>query len=511
MNPHTRTPSVSQPFGINQIPLLPVPYAVAVPSSSQIAGTQYRPNGSSSTLNKSPLLVPLPDDWVAHVHPKGWLYYTNRSRKLVTDYKIETREGQDQLREALGEYEVLEGDQLPAGCELWVNEGLNLEKPERLYVDHQERMVTVTPPKRGDSLRPGRRATLTEDSEKGMKRKLRLEQDYFDFLRGHPCHVRLPDDSEEDALSALTWFCVDRLLHAEESVVPYSKETSQELLSLLQSMVGNESFTTPRCEFVKVYLVSDILETLIVAGERLRQHYGFQDTRRYLNERWHRRAPKQRPFGVFWRFCMGILCFGAPYAYLRYIDEIFITGFGRTDTTLERWHRFVQENVKDWNNTNLVATVLISAAVAFLAVPGIDSVSRCMGLISVLVAVASIVTGLLNVWQHQRETRATPELTIITDFFRQAERGVQNFNLLAILLSLPLVLLIWSTITFAASIVTFAWRGLDATAMSAASSVPQGPNLNTFLFGMPTAVVTTSMFLALLLAVLSSFIFFWQV
>lgn len=92
---------------------------------------------------------------------------------------------------------------------------------------------------------------------------------------------------------------------------------------------------------------------------------------------------------------------------------MFTTGFGRTDTTTERWHRFVQENVKDWNGTNLVATVLISAAVAFLAVPGIDNVSRCMALISVLVAVASIVTGLLNVWQHQHETRATPELITI--------------------------------------------------------------------------------------------------
>jgi hypothetical protein len=120
-----------------------------------------------------------------HIHPKGWLYYTNRSRKLVTDYKIETREGQDQLREALGEDEVLEADQLPAHCELWVNEGLNLEKPERLYVDHQERMVTVTPPmaNRGDSLRPGRRVTLTEDSERVMNRSMFSHQ-----VSGLGCH-----------------------------------------------------------------------------------------------------------------------------------------------------------------------------------------------------------------------------------------------------------------------------------------------------------------------------------
>jgi hypothetical protein len=230
---------------------------------------------------------------------------------------------------------------------------------------------------------------------------------------------------------------------------------------------------------------------------------------------------------------MSILCFGVPYAYLRYIDEMFSTGFGRTDNTTERWHRFVQENVKDWNGTNLVATVLISAAVAFLAVPGIDSVSRCMGLISVLVAVASIVTGFLNAWQHQHETRETPELTIIVrclfsidfvltqpfvwqmDFFQRAENGVHNFNLLAILLSLPLVLLMWSTATFAVGIVTFSWRGIDPTILSAiggsGSSNPQTPNLDMFLFGLPTAWVTTGVFLGLVVAVLSSIVFFWQV
>lgn len=38
--------------------------------------------------------------------------------------------------------------------------------------------------------------------------ELRFEQNYFDFLRDHPCHIGLPDYAEEDALSALTWFCV---------------------------------------------------------------------------------------------------------------------------------------------------------------------------------------------------------------------------------------------------------------------------------------------------------------
>lgn len=57
-------------------------------------------------------------------------------------------------------------------------------------------------------------------------------------------------------------------------------------------------------------------------------------------------------------FCMTVFCFGAPYAYLRQINEFFMTGIGRTDTITERWQIFVDENVADWTNTNLVVRVL---------------------------------------------------------------------------------------------------------------------------------------------------------
>ena len=92
----------------------------------------------------------------------------------MTDFKIETREGQDRLRVALQEDEVLEGDQLPAHCELWVYEGMKFDKPERMYVDHQERVVTVVPPTRGDSLRPGRRPSVEDDTDRVMRRSMSL-------------------------------------------------------------------------------------------------------------------------------------------------------------------------------------------------------------------------------------------------------------------------------------------------------------------------------------------------
>lgn len=178
---------------------------------------------------------------------------------------------------------------------------------------------------------------------------------------------------------------------------------------------------------------------LFLAGERLRQRYGQQDARHFLKRtlklrRDDLRTPHSAPISLILNLCMTILCFGAPYSYLRHINEFRIVGPGRTDTITERWQVFVDDNVTDWTNTNLVvrfflgwwasepllstchlyqATVLVSASVALLAIPGIDTTTRMLGIFSTLYSIASIIVGLLNVWQHQHKSRSGLELTVI--------------------------------------------------------------------------------------------------
>lgn len=99
-----------------------------------------------------------------------------------------------------------------------------------------------------------------------------------------------------------------------------------------------------------------------IAGERLRQHYGQQDARYFLKRtlklrRGFKPEPSPLPLDLIYKSMMSIVCFGAPYAYLRHINEFFMIGVGRTDTITERWQAFVDENVADWTNTNLVVCV----------------------------------------------------------------------------------------------------------------------------------------------------------
>lgn len=56
------------------------------------------------------------------------------------------------------------------------------------------------------------------------------------------------------------FFVLDRLLHPQESVVPFSTELSKELLELLTTMSEKEAFSGARNGYIKTHLVASILE-----------------------------------------------------------------------------------------------------------------------------------------------------------------------------------------------------------------------------------------------------------
>ncbi|EJD06145.1 uncharacterized protein FOMMEDRAFT_139393 [Fomitiporia mediterranea MF3/22] len=502
-----RTPSPEHPIvSVRDFPKLQAPYLAALRPSEK---TSERSGSRKSRPSISPSLPP---GWTSYIHPKGWVYYFNADHRIVTDFKIEYQLGLQEFQAALREVQGFPVELLPESCELWIDCKLEsgVNQAEKLFIDHEKRRLSQKVPVH----RPGSETDdwSWQDEELDVRQQLIYEQAYWEYIMSHPCHAPLPSHAEEDAKAALTWFLQDRLLSSEESIAPYSRELSKDLLDVLSIMSDNEeTFNSPRNGYIKTHLVASILER--IAGERLRQHYGQQDARRYLKRTLKIRnddltRPHAAPFSLLLSFAMSILCFGAPYSYLRHINEFFISGPGRTDTIMERWQTFVDENVADWTNTNLVATVLVSASVALLAIPGIDSTTRILGINSTLCSIASIIVGLLNVWQHQHKSRSNLELTVIFDFFDKAERIVKSDELLAILLALPMVLLIWSTLLFAASMVTFAWLGVNETALEASNG---DESLADVKFGLPTAWIATGCLSFLVALVLFSLLFFWRV
>ena len=79
-----------------------------------------------------------------------------------------------------------------------------------------------------------------------------------------------------------------------------------------------------------------------------------------------------------------------------------------------------------------------------------------------------------------------------------------------------MVLLIWSAAMFAVSMVTFAWFGVDETAIEASQDsgvggANQDQGKDSFRFGLPTAWMATGSLSFLSALVLASFLYFWRV
>ena len=53
---------------------------------------------------------------------------------------------------------------------------------------------------------------------------------------------------------------LDRLLNPEDSIVPYSREMSKDLLELLVTMTEQNTFDSPRNSYIKTNLVASVLE-----------------------------------------------------------------------------------------------------------------------------------------------------------------------------------------------------------------------------------------------------------
>ncbi|KZT31903.1 hypothetical protein SISSUDRAFT_637651 [Sistotremastrum suecicum HHB10207 ss-3] len=396
--------------GLQQWPLVPTPYVASMPSAPKNDETIV---DMSSPYHKSKKRqvpwVPIPSGWKRHVHPSGWIYFEKPEARIITDYPM----GSPELQAALNKLDTEDSETIPEEFELWI--GQSAQDADIVYIDHERRRAL--PNLKSDESDIEDHMKTDEDRTK----HLRLELSYWRYLAEHPCHARLPPNVEEDALAILSFFIQDRILNPEDSVVPFSKETSKELMDLLSAMTSDKSYASnARNSHVKTHFVSRLMERIV--DERLRQHYGEEGARRYLKKGRHARVIQdaKSPWAIdlLLDFCMVFLFFGTPFAYLRHVNEFFITALGRTETISEKWRAFVDENVTDWSDTNLVATVLVSAAVGFLAVPGIDDISRLFALFSILFALSSLIAGLLNAWQHQHESRASLELTIIVRPFQ---------------------------------------------------------------------------------------------
>jgi len=129
------------------------------------------------------------------------------------------------------------------------------------------------------------------------------------------------------------------------------------------------------------------------------------------------------------------------------------------------WKSFVTKLLEDWESVILRATVILTANVGFLAIPGVVlsnlngsgltsasqvniflSATQVASFLSVEASIGSVVIGLILV--RCGRTKQRGGALEAAAFLDESCHRTLGFEPMAIILSLPWALLIWSTATF---------------------------------------------------------------
>ncbi|KAG6807740.1 hypothetical protein H0H92_006516, partial [Tricholoma furcatifolium] len=396
--------------------------------------------------------VPFPSAWPApethapRLHDFGWIeyqlpdstvYYVHPTRRVTAD--IDLRD-ERRLEFINGYFEShRDGTGAPAGTELWLlqdgepNGRKVFRPPVRLLVNHRQRMVTVD--QFASNGRAGSKSkTGVEDDQ------LDIEYRYWTFVEAHPAHTTLPPSARAEAMDALTWAWTDRLLPLNHDIPgPFSQEECQELMSLLRSFEQNEGG-------LQTVVHTRVVARILLRVATWRQQY-FRPNKPLPTDVGHHEIPSKprRSIGrALVDFIISCLCLGVPYLF---------------------FERSRQSRIDEESGTHnpgpmvivgacacLTAAIVLSASVTFLSLPGLDNFSRVAGFVAVLFAAFSMVSTLVALFRFKAE--------MDNPISHIAGEGLRMITKRSVVMSLPLVLLVYAMIAFLTGIVLYSFRGI---------------------------------------------------
>ncbi|THH10125.1 hypothetical protein EW145_g1540 [Phellinidium pouzarii] len=377
--------------------------------------------------------------WEAYTLPDSTTYYSHPRKHITTDIDLQNSRKLSALIGYLDKKVANETYVLPEGGEIWLHEQGVTRDPDdfvlvRCWVNHGARALGYWPP-------PADRAS--ERTSKVAEDRLDLEYRYWAFMESHPAHVPLPVNAYAEALDALTWAYTDRLLKTNRRAPPpFTQHESQELIGVLRLTSGTES---PAQAAIQTKIASRILRRLV----QWKQHFFRPEKplpRGVTAEspiRKERGTPYRRTFSDF---VVAWLCFGIPYLYANRQEY-------QLHDEESRLMRSTGPVLIVGASVSIVAAIILTASVTFLALPGQDQVARSAGFVAVLGSLASLGSSVIAAFRNQVETQ------------RMAARGGEGFVVMptlsgySILPSLPAVFLAWSIISFVTGIVLYAFRG----------------------------------------------------
>ncbi|KAJ6576996.1 hypothetical protein DFH09DRAFT_914159 [Mycena vulgaris] len=289
-----------------------------------------------------------------------------------------------------------------------------------------------------------------------------MEYRYWAFMESHPAHAALPFAARREAMDVLTWAWTDRLLPPQQLPMPppFTQNECQELLGLLRSF--NDM---PQTEAgIQSIVLTRIVSRILLRVAHWRQHH-FRPHKPLPTEtsgNHHLRRHSNSPGFVrtVAEVLASCLLLGVPYLFYNR------AGFHRADAEGGTAERSVLPVLVLGACTCLLAALLLSASITFLSLPGLDNIARVAAFIVVLLAACSMASSLVALFRYKSELAeaAQPAASQLNPASVGRE-GLMLISTRSVIMSLPLVLLIYAGIAFITAVVLYSFLGVNGTAV----------------------------------------------
>ncbi|KAJ7507678.1 hypothetical protein B0H11DRAFT_2313851 [Mycena galericulata] len=320
-----------------------------------------------------------------HVHPQGWIYFSNPSLRVVTDQVSSPAEVKDVRLPEI--YEVLHDqatrlnplNSSDKGIEMHLQVAKELSGPSggrgflSLAINHTHCIASH------DLGEVKEWETLQRDPRIWNRRR-RL---YYNYLWTHPCHAPLPSSAHPEANDALLWYITDNLISAHQSVVPFSKLECEDLSRVLKDLTDPCYDSSPaKTVFISWFLreVCSFRDSVQYGTRTLKESDALRKSKA-SSSTIHRPAPVLLPL---LNLVIRVFFFGIPLIYLSHVQQ--------------NWQNYIERLVRDYADFLLIVR-------HFLSHDDILPPSKTAAIISALASLGSIIVGVVAIWRHQASTR----------------------------------------------------------------------------------------------------------
>ncbi|PFH45166.1 hypothetical protein AMATHDRAFT_78084 [Amanita thiersii Skay4041] len=333
----------------------------------------------------------------------------------------------------------------PESAELWIRDAGNEKKgfiPIRWWVDHTQRSVVVD---KSFELMNGKK--LKKKKKVEVEDQLDLEYRYWAFVEAHPGHVALGSGAKQEAFEAVNWAMTDRLLPLHHPVpAPFTQEECTTLLDLLNRFDNKKSSNLN----VDIGIQSRTIARILIRVVQWRQQH-FRPKKalpKDVTPRGIKPPSSHRPIlRIILDWTISVLCLGIPFFFM---DR---THHHRLDE--ESGIRSAAPIFIIGACSCIMAAIVLSASVTFLALPGLDSFMRVASIVAIFSAILSMASTLLAIFTVKADLERPPQII--------GGEGLMMVSRRSVVMSLPVVFLLYSIIGFVVAVILYSLRGATIT------------------------------------------------